>query len=176
LLAFSTISQVGFILLGFAVGGKYGIVGGMLFILAHALAKSGLFYGVGLIEDSTGKNDLNAVSGMFKESPVLGVSMAFLAGSIVGFFPMIGFFSKLNDAIIRVPFALPSGDSVFVSDGQALIVESNINASEGYISGLSINTTIRLYKHLTWVTSLNLQHGRAEMKGKKASRLLLSLY
>ncbi len=96
LLAFSTISQIGFILLGFAVGGRYGIIGGMLFILAHALAKSGLFYGVGVIEDSTGKNDLNAISGMLKESPVLGVSMAFLAGSIVGFFPMIGFFSKLG--------------------------------------------------------------------------------
>lgn len=95
LLAFSTISQIGFILLGFAVAGTYGIVGGMLYILAHALAKSGLFYGVGVIEDSTGRNDLKAVSGMLKESPTLGVSMAFLAGSIVGFFPMIGFFSKL---------------------------------------------------------------------------------
>ena len=95
-LAFSTISQIGFILLGFAVGGRYGIVGGMLYILAHALAKSGLFYGVGVIEDSTGRNDLKAVSGMLKESPTLGVSMAFLAGSIVGIFPMIGFFSKLG--------------------------------------------------------------------------------
>lgn len=96
LLAFSTISQVGFILLGFAVGGKYGIIGGMLYILAHALAKSGLFFGVGVIEEATGENDLKAVSGMLKESPVLGVSMAFLAGSIVGFFPMVGFFPKLG--------------------------------------------------------------------------------
>lgn len=96
LLAFSTISQIGFILLGFAVGGMYGIIGGMLYILAHALAKSGLFFGVGLIEEATGKSDLKAVRGMLKESPVFGVSMAFLAGSIVGFFPMVGFFSKLG--------------------------------------------------------------------------------
>lgn len=99
LLAFSTISQIGFILLGFAVGGTYGIVGGMLYILAHALAKSGLFFGVGVIEDATGKNDLKALGGMLKTSPVLGVSMALLAGSIVGFFPMIGFFAKLGVVI-----------------------------------------------------------------------------
>lgn len=96
LLAFSTISQIGFILLGFAVGGIYGIIGGMLYILAHGLAKAGLFYGVGLIEDATGKSDLNAIGGMLKGSPVLGVSMAFLVGSIVGFFPMVGFWSKLG--------------------------------------------------------------------------------
>lgn len=95
LLACSTISQVGFILLGFAVGGTYGVIGGMLYILAHALAKSGLFYGVGIIEDSTGKDDLSTLCCMLKVSPTLGVGMALLAGSIVGFFPMIGFFSKL---------------------------------------------------------------------------------
>lgn len=95
-LAFSTISQIGFVLLGFAVGGEYGIIGGMLYILAHALAKSGLFYGVGVIEDSTGKDDLSTLCCMRKASPVLTVSMALLAGSIIGFFPMIGFFSKLS--------------------------------------------------------------------------------
>lgn len=95
LLAYSTISQVGFIVLGFAVGGEYGLIGGMLYIMAHALAKSGLFYGVGIIEDATGKDDLKNLCSMLKLSPALGVLMAFLFGSIVGFFPMVGFFSKL---------------------------------------------------------------------------------
>jgi len=95
LLAYSTISQVGFILLAFAVGGTYGIVGGMLYILAHALAKSGLFYGVGIIEDSTGKDNLSNLCCLLKVSPALGGLMALLFGSIVGFFPLIGFFSKL---------------------------------------------------------------------------------
>lgn len=95
LLAFSTISQVGFILLAFAVGGTYGMLGGVLYIAAHGLAKSGLFFGVGIVEDATGEDDLRNVACLLRLSPVLGVSMAFLAGSIVGFFPMIGFFSKL---------------------------------------------------------------------------------
>jgi len=95
LLAYSTISQVSFILLGFSVGGKFGISGAMLYILAHALAKSGLFYGVGTIEDVTGEANIKNISCMLRISPVLTVTMALLFGSIVGFFPMIGFFSKL---------------------------------------------------------------------------------
>ncbi len=95
LLAFSTISQIGFILLAFAVGGTYGTIGGLLYIMAHAIAKSGLFYGVGLIEDSTGKDDLSTLCCLLKISPALGVVMALLFGSIVGFFPLIGFFAKL---------------------------------------------------------------------------------
>ena len=96
LLAFSTISQLGFIILAFDVGGSYGLLGGVLYIAAHALAKSGLFYGVGVIEDSTGKDDLRNVACLLRLSPVLAVSMALLVGSIVGFFPMLGFFSKLT--------------------------------------------------------------------------------
>jgi len=99
LLAFSTISQVGFIMLAFAVGGTYGKLGGILYIAAHALAKSGLFYGVGVIEDATGEDDLRNVACLLRLSPVLGVSMAMLVGSIIGFFPMIGFFSKLTVVI-----------------------------------------------------------------------------
>lgn len=99
LLAFSTISQLGFVMLAFAVGGTYGILGGVLYIAAHALAKSGLFYGVGVIEDATGEDDMRNVACLLRLSPALGVAMAMLAGSIVGFFPMIGFFSKLTVVI-----------------------------------------------------------------------------
>jgi multicomponent Na+:H+ antiporter subunit A len=67
----------------------------MLYILAHALAKSGLFYGVGMIEDTTGKDDLSNLCCLLKVSPTLGVLMALLFGSIVGFFPMVGFWAKL---------------------------------------------------------------------------------
>lgn len=102
LLAFSTVSQLGFVMLALAVGGTYGLLGGVLYIAAHALAKSGLFYGVGVIEDATGEDDLRNVACLLKLSPVLGVSMALLAGSIVGFFPMLGFFSKLTVVLAAV--------------------------------------------------------------------------
>ena len=115
LLAFSTISQVGFILLAFAVGGTFGIVGGMLYILAHALAKSGLFYGVGVVEDSTGSDNLKNLSCLLRVSPALAVAMAFLAGSIVGFFPMIGFFSKLSVIVGAVQQSTASGVGAIIA-------------------------------------------------------------
>ncbi|MCX7994575.1 MAG: complex I subunit 5 family protein [candidate division WOR-3 bacterium] len=95
LLAYSTISQIGFILLGFSAGGFFGTYGAIAYILAHALAKSGLFYGVGTIEDITGEANIKNISCMLKVSPVLTVMMALLFSSLVGFFPMIGFFAKL---------------------------------------------------------------------------------
>ncbi|MEO0136388.1 MAG: complex I subunit 5 family protein [candidate division WOR-3 bacterium] len=95
LLAYSTISQIGFILLGFAAGGYFGKYGAIIYILAHALAKSGLFYGTGTIEDVTGEANIKNISCMLKVSPVLTVNMALLFSSLVGFFPMIGFFAKL---------------------------------------------------------------------------------
>lgn len=95
LLAYSTISQIGFILLGFSVKDFFGSNGAIIYILAHALAKSGLFYGVGTIEDITGEANINNISCMLRVSPVLTVMMALLFSSIVGFFPMIGFFAKL---------------------------------------------------------------------------------
>ncbi len=115
LLAFSTISQIGFILLAFAVGGTFGVVGGMLYILAHALAKSGLFYGVGIVEDSTGSDNLKNISCLLRASPTLAVAMAFLVGSIVGFFPMIGFFSKLNVIIGAVEHSAVFGAGAIIA-------------------------------------------------------------
>jgi len=115
LLAFSTISQIGFILLAFAVGGKFGVIGGMLYILAHALAKSGLFYGVGIVEDSTGKDDLRSLCCLLKISPVLGVMMALLFGSLIGFFPMVGFFAKLWVVIAAVEKTLYLGVGAIVA-------------------------------------------------------------
>ncbi len=95
LLAYSTISQIGFILLGFSVNNFFGSYGAIIYILAHALAKSGLFYGVGTIEDITGEANIKNISCMLRVSPALTVMMALLFSSIVGFFPMIGFFAKL---------------------------------------------------------------------------------
>jgi formate hydrogenlyase subunit 3/multisubunit Na+/H+ antiporter MnhD subunit len=127
LLAYSTISQVGFILLGFAVGGKYGAIGGLLFIVAHALAKSGLFYGVGMIEDVTGKDDLRNIGCLVRLSPTLAISMALLFGSIVGFFPLIGFFAKLYVVFAAVEKTAYLGVAAIVSAAFTVLYNSRFS-------------------------------------------------
>jgi formate hydrogenlyase subunit 3/multisubunit Na+/H+ antiporter MnhD subunit len=95
-LAYSTISQLGFIFLGLAMVSYYGILGGLLYVLAHAVAKSGLFFSFGLVEDSTGTGKISERGGMAKRAPVLAAATAMLVFSIIGLPPFLGFFAKLG--------------------------------------------------------------------------------
>ncbi|HID32265.1 MAG TPA: hypothetical protein EYP24_02675 [bacterium (Candidatus Stahlbacteria)] len=95
ILAYSTISQLGFILLGLAAGGFYGINGALLYILAHTLAKPGILYGLGIVEERSGATEVGGI-GFGPALPSLGPSFAILCGSIIGLPPFVGFFGKLG--------------------------------------------------------------------------------
>lgn len=86
ILAFSTISQLAFILFGFSVITYYGVIGGIFHILAHSLAKPGLFFLTGIWEEEDRQR------GNRKE--ILPFSLC--AISLIGLPPFIGFFSKLG--------------------------------------------------------------------------------
>jgi formate hydrogenlyase subunit 3/multisubunit Na+/H+ antiporter MnhD subunit len=107
-LAYSTIGQLGFMFLGLAVAGYYGIMGAVLYVAAHAVAKSGLFFAVGTVEDATGKTALDDLGGLARRSPVLAGAAAMLVLSIVGIPPFLGFFAKLGVliAVVRQNLAL----------------------------------------------------------------------
>lgn len=96
LLAFSTVSQLGLILLGFAVGGDYGILGALLYMAAHAIAKAGLFYAVGVAQDEAEKGELLMPSEAVVQSPTLAAAAALLVFSIIGLPPTVGFAAKLG--------------------------------------------------------------------------------
>jgi len=95
-LAYSTISQLGFIFLGLAMVSYYGILGGLLYVLAHAVAKSGLFFAFGLAEDSAGTSNISEMGGLAKRAPALAAATAMLAFAIIGLPPFLGFFAKLG--------------------------------------------------------------------------------
>ena len=94
IIAFSTISQIGFIFLGFASGSEIGAAGAMLYILMHGLAKGGLFLCAGIIEHGTHTKDIRKMGGLIKTMPITAVSFLFCAFSVMGFPPFGGFFSK----------------------------------------------------------------------------------
>ncbi|MEO0068964.1 MAG: proton-conducting transporter membrane subunit [candidate division WOR-3 bacterium] len=98
-LAYSTVGQLGFILLGFAVAGYYGVLGGFLYVLAHAVAKAGLFFTAGVVEDSRGTGELEKLGGFAQNSPALAGAAGVLALSIMGLPPTIGFFAKIGVVI-----------------------------------------------------------------------------
>jgi proton-translocating NADH-quinone oxidoreductase chain N len=94
ILAYSTVSQIGYIFLGFSVANDAGISGSLLYILMHGLAKAGLFLCAGIVIHSTHKRDIREMGGLFKTMPVTAVAFLFCAFSVIGIPPFGGFFSK----------------------------------------------------------------------------------
>ena len=95
LLAYSSISQVGYILIGLGIGNYWSIVGALFHILAHALGKGLLFLASGSVEYATGTRDMDKLSGLEKNMPVTAWSHLLGSLSLAGVPPFAGFFSKL---------------------------------------------------------------------------------
>lgn len=94
IIAYSTISQLGFIFLALSTRTALGLVAGMLFIMMHGAAKGGLFLCAGIIEHKTHTKDITKMGGLFKVMPLTGLVFAICALSVMGIPPMGGFFSK----------------------------------------------------------------------------------
>ena len=94
IIAYSTISQIGFIFLGFSISNEVGIAGSLLYILMHGLAKAGLFLCAGIVEQNTKTKDITRLGGLSQTMPITAVSFLFCAFSVMGIPPFGGFFSK----------------------------------------------------------------------------------
>ena len=94
IIAYSTVSQIGFIFLGLAISNEMGVAGALLFILMHGLAKGGLFLCAGIVEQNTKTKDITQLGGLIKTMPVTAVSFLLCAFSVMGIPPFGGFFSK----------------------------------------------------------------------------------
>lgn len=94
IIAYSTISQIGFIFLGLSIGNPIGVAGGLLYILMHGLAKGGLFLCAGIVEQNTHTKDITKLGGLIEAMPITAVSFLLCAFSVMGIPPFGGFFSK----------------------------------------------------------------------------------
>lgn len=94
IIAYSTISQIGFIFLGLSIGNEIGLTGGLLYILIHGLAKAGLFLCAGIVEQNTHTKDIRKMGGLVKTMPLTALAFLFCSFSIMGTPPFGGFFSK----------------------------------------------------------------------------------
>jgi NADH:ubiquinone oxidoreductase subunit 5 (subunit L)/multisubunit Na+/H+ antiporter MnhA subunit len=95
IIAYSTVSQIAFIFLGLASGTQIGVVGGLLYILMHGLAKGGLFLCAGIVEQKTHTKDIMKLGGLIKTMPFTAIAFLLCALSVMGIPPFGGFFSKL---------------------------------------------------------------------------------
>jgi multicomponent Na+:H+ antiporter subunit D len=95
LFAYSSLSQIGFIVFGIALGTPLGIMGGLLHLFNHSIGKSLLFLTSGSVDYALGTRDMRKMGGLYERMPVTGASGFVGAMSIAGVPPFGGFWSKL---------------------------------------------------------------------------------
>src|SRR3989339_1343853 len=94
ILAFSSISQIGYIMLGIGIGTPLGYAGALLHILNHAAFKSLYFMVAGSVDYATGTRDIRKLGGLSKKLPVTFLASISSSLSLAGIPPFGGFFSK----------------------------------------------------------------------------------
>jgi multicomponent Na+:H+ antiporter subunit D len=95
MLAYSSISQIGYIIFAVGIGTPLAILGGLFHLFNHAIFKSLLFLNSGAIEYTAKTRDLNQMGGLNKSLPVTGYTSLVGSMSISGIPPLSGFWSKL---------------------------------------------------------------------------------
>jgi multicomponent Na+:H+ antiporter subunit D len=101
LLAYSSIGQIGFVVLPLAVGAtvpdvrKLAIAAALIYALNHGLAKSMLFLASGTIKEAVGSIQFSDIGGLAKRTPLLSIGFFMGALALIGIPPLSGFFAKL---------------------------------------------------------------------------------
>lgn len=95
MLAYSSISQVGYIILGLGAGTALGIAGAVFHLFNHSIFKSQLFVNSAAVEKQTGTTDMGSYGGLSNAMPVTGWTSVVAFLSTAGIPPLSGFWSKL---------------------------------------------------------------------------------
>lgn len=93
-LAFSSISQAGYLLLGVISGSATGMSSVVYYLLVYMFSNLAIFGVVSAIEDRTGKISIKDYDGLYRTNPKLSVVMMLALFSLAGIPPFAGFFSK----------------------------------------------------------------------------------
>ncbi len=130
-LAFSSISQAGYLLIGVITGSSLGMASVFYFMIIYIFSNIGAFTVVSVVSENTGKENIDDYKGLYKTNPMLSLALMVFLFSLAGIPPTAGFFGKL--------FLMTSG------------------ASAGLIALLiiaSLNMVISLYYYLRIVKAM----------------------
>ena len=133
-LAYSTVSQISYILFGMALLQPQALTGSLLHVVFHAAIKSVLFLCAGAIIYKTGKTSVEDLKGIGKEMPVTIWCYTFAAAALIGIPPASGFISKWHLAL----GSLASGIEVFSWLGPVVLLISAL-LTAGYLLPITVN-------------------------------------
>jgi multicomponent Na+:H+ antiporter subunit A len=123
MLAFSTVSQIGYMMMGIGIGTPLAITAGLLHCLNHGFFKGGLFLTAGSVQHASGTRDMNKLGGLAQSMPRTTLSWLIGAGSMMGIPLMSGFASKwmLYAAALQAGWAVPAMVAWAVSLGTVFL-------------------------------------------------------
>lgn len=148
-MAFSSISQAGYIMLGVMTESALGLASMIYYIFVYIVSNLAVFSVIAAIENKTGKVGMDDYDGLHKTNPWLSFAMTLAMFSLAGIPPFAGFFSK---------FLIFT--SVTVSGSMALYMLVLIAL---------INTIISLYYYLLVVKAMWINPGEAKVEAFKSS-------
>lgn len=132
-LAYSTVSQVSYILFGLSVLNMDGLMGGLSHFVFHSVVKNCLFLAAGAVIYKTGRTTVNELRGIGKEMPVTMWCFTLVSITLVGIPPTSGFVSKWYLAI----GSLQSGMGAYTWVGPVVLLLSAM-LTAGYLLPISI--------------------------------------
>jgi multicomponent K+:H+ antiporter subunit A len=123
MLAFSTVSQIGYMMMGIGIGTPLAIAAGLLHCLNHGFFKGGLFLTAGSVQHAAGTRDMNKLGGLAQKMPRTTLSWLIGIGSMMGIPLMSGFASKwmLYAAALQAGWAVPAMVAWAVSLGTVFL-------------------------------------------------------
>jgi len=136
-LAYSSVSQLGYILFGLATLTPAGFIGAVMHVVCHSVIKNGLFLGAGAVIHQTHKTKVSELAGIGKRMPVTMVCFTICALALVGIPPTGGFVSKWN----LISGSLESGLGFISWLGPVVLLVSAI-LTAGYLLGISVKAFI----------------------------------
>lgn len=148
-MAFSSISQAGYIMLGVMTESALGLGSMMYYIFVYIVSNLGAFAVITSIENKTGKISMDDYDGLHKTNPWLSFAMTLAMFSLAGIPPFAGFFSKIL---------------IFTS-----VTASNSMALYMLVLVALINTIISLYYYLLVVKAIWINAGEAKIEAYKSA-------
>lgn len=123
LLAFSTVSQIGYMMMGLGIGTPLAITAGLLHCLNHGFFKGGLFLNAGAVQHAAGTRDMNKLGGLAGRMPHTTIAWMIGMASMMGIPLMSGFVSKwmLYAAALQAGWAVPAIVAWVVSLGTVFL-------------------------------------------------------
>ena len=164
LLAFSTISQLGYIITGLGLGTSLGLAAGLFYCLSHGLFKGTLFLCAGAVQHATGTRDMRRLGGLAMYMPHTARVWLIAAGAIIGVPLTNGFVAKwllldaaleANQAVVVIVawlvsiftafYMLKATVSTFYGDRPAWLQEREVHEAEpSMLSGMRLLATLCL--------------------------------